>query len=133
MIGFVWSFPPVIDPNSFGLVIVRELNICRKCNFFILFLKDFHQFACGGFLKTKIIPDDESNWDVFDIITKEIEYKGRQLLEEAIDDKKDFESYKKAKRFYKSCMNEEQRNELGLEPLRQILMKIGGWPVLEGT
>ena len=94
--------------------------------------EDFDQFACGGFKKNKVIPDDKSDWDVFDILTKKIEYNGRQLLEEPIDDKNDFESYKKAKKFYKSCINEDAINDKGLEPLRKILNEIGGWPVLEG-
>ena len=94
--------------------------------------EDFGEFACGGFNKNTIIPDDKSRWNVFSILTKDIEYHGRRLLEEPVDDKKDFESYKKAKKYYKSCMNEEKQNELGIEPLRKILIKAGGWPVIEG-
>jgi len=94
--------------------------------------EDFNQFACGGFIKNKIIPDDKGRWDVFAVLTKDIEYHGRRLLEEAIDDKIDFESYKKAKKYYKSCMNEERQNELGVEPLKKLLNEAGGWPVVEG-
>ena len=94
--------------------------------------EDFNQFACGGFIKNKIIPDDKSRWDVFAVLTKEIEYHGRRLLEEPIDDKNDFESYKKAKKYYKSCMNEDKQNELGIEPLRKLLNEAGGWPVVDG-
>ena len=94
--------------------------------------EDFNEFACGGFNKNTIIPDDKSRWDIFSILTKEIEYHGRRLMEEPIDDKNDFESYKKAKTFYKACMDEDKQNELGLEPFREILAKAGGWPVVEG-
>ena len=43
----------------------------------------------------------------------------------------DFESYKKVKKYYKSCMNEERQNKLGVQPLKEVLIKAGGWPVLE--
>ena len=32
--------------------------------------EDFNEFACGGFNKNTIIPDDKSRWDVFSILTK---------------------------------------------------------------
>ena len=93
--------------------------------------EDFNEFACGGFNKNTIIPDDKSRWDIFSILTKEIEYHGRRLMEEPIDDKNDFESYKKAKTFYKACMDEDKQNELGLEPFREILAKAGVGPLLK--
>ena len=55
---------------------------------------------------------------------------GRKLIEEKINDD-DFESYKKVKKYYKSCMNEKKQNEIGIQPLKKVLMKAGGWPVLE--
>ena len=33
---------------------------------------------------------------------------------------------------YKACMGEEKIEEVGLEPLREMLHALGGWPVLEG-
>ena len=32
---------------------------------------------------------------------------------------------------YKACMDEELIEEIGLDPLKDILKKMGGWPVLE--
>ena len=55
---------------------------------------------------------------------------GRKLIEEKINED-DFESYKKVKKYYKSCMNEKKQNEIGIQPLKKVLMKAGGWPVLE--
>ena len=53
-------------------------------------------------------------------------------MEEPIDDKNDFESYKKAKTFFKSCMDVDAQDKLGMAPLKDILAKVGGWPVVEG-
>lgn len=94
--------------------------------------EDFNEFACGNFIKNQIIPDDESRWMVFDILTKQIENQGRKLLESPIDEKEEFQSYNKAKIFYKSCVNEAKQEELGSQPLLDLLDQIGGWPVLSG-
>ena len=91
---------------------------------------DFNKFACGGFQKNTIIPDHEAGWGSFSILSKKLSLDKKKLIEEKITDN-DFESYKKAKKYYKSCMNEKRQNELGIQPLKKVLMKAGGWPVLE--
>ena len=95
--------------------------------------EDFNKFACGRFQKKTIIPDDRATWNSFAIIQEEIDSHVRKLIEAPISNKDDFESYKKAKKYYKSCMNEEKQNELGFKPLKEILSKVRGWPVLEGN
>jgi predicted metalloendopeptidase len=94
--------------------------------------EDFNKFACGGFDEKTIIPDDKSGWQPANIIMETIESEGRKLIEEPINDKKDFESYKKAKNYYKLCMDEEKQDAIGVKPLMEILSKLGGWPLLEG-
>ena len=37
-----------------------------------------------------------------------------------------------ARNVYKACMDLDQIEEAGLEPLKQMLREMGGWPVLEG-
>jgi len=44
----------------------------------------------------------------------------------------DFESYQLARDFYKSCTDEEKREELGIQPILDKLKEFGGWPVVEG-
>jgi hypothetical protein len=51
---------------------------------------------------------------------------------EANPQKDDFDSYRLARDFYRSCIDEERREEVGLRPLVQILQNLGGWPILEG-
>ena len=41
--------------------------------------------------------------------------------------------FRMAKDVYKSCMNKDRIEELGVEPLKGILRELGGWPVLEGV
>ena len=56
----------------------------------------------------------------------------RALLEGDIlaTDPKPFQMVKSV---YKSCMNRELIEQRGLEPVRAILKKLGGWPLLEGA
>ena len=44
----------------------------------------------------------------------------------------DWEVFGKAKKFYKSCMNLERLEELGVGPVLDTLKRLGNWPVLEG-
>ena len=40
--------------------------------------------------------------------------------------------FQMAKSVYQSCMNKELIEKKGLEPVKNILKKLGGWPLLEG-
>ena len=94
--------------------------------------EDFNKFACGGFEKNTVIPGDKGESTSIQTIDEKSNSQIRKLIEEPISNKDDFESYKKAKKYYKLCMNEEKQNELGFKPLKDILSIVGGWPVLEG-
>jgi len=54
--------------------------------------------------------------------------RGRWLLERE-DSSEDFESYKLAKHYYKSCLNEVSKSNF--ETLLEKLKEFGGWPVIE--
>ena len=44
----------------------------------------------------------------------------------------DFESDQKLRLYYQTCHNEELREKVGMEPIKKLLKRLGGWPVLEG-
>jgi membrane metallo-endopeptidase-like protein 1 len=44
----------------------------------------------------------------------------------------DFVSYQLARDYYKSCIDEEKREDLGIQPILYKLKEFGGWPVVEG-
>lgn len=92
---------------------------------------DFYDFACGGFLETTNIPDDKTSVNTFTEISDELQNQLRTSIEEksAPNEPKPF---KLAKNLYKACMNKTLIEQQGLQPLLNILQKLGGWPVLEG-
>jgi len=53
---------------------------------------------------------------MFSVAGEEINLQGRKLLEDE-PSPDDFESYQLARDFYKSCTNEEKREELGIKPI----------------
>ncbi|XP_017759283.1 PREDICTED: membrane metallo-endopeptidase-like 1 isoform X2 [Eufriesea mexicana] len=92
---------------------------------------DFYDFACGGFLKTTIIPDDKTSVNTFTKISDELQNHLRASIEEKSPPEEP-KPFKLAKNLYKACMNKTVIEQQGLEPLLNILRKLGGWPILEG-
>jgi len=68
---------------------------------------------------------------MFRIVGEEINLQGRKLLEDE-PSPDDFDSYQLARDFYKSCTDEEKREQLEIKPLLRMLKEFGGWPVVEG-
>ena len=96
--------------------------------------QDFHEFVCGNFLERTIIPEDQGSWVLsFSPSIEELHIRGRRLLEDEPKEKSDFISDQLARDYYKSCINEEKIEDLGLEPVKETLKEFGGWPVIEGT
>lgn len=61
-----------------------------------------------------------------------VHFQVRMLLEEE-NVEGEPKPFRMARDVYKSCMDKDQIEALGLEPLKMILKTLGGWPVLEGT
>eukprot|EP00094_Tigriopus_californicus_P012658 TCALIF_12236-PA protein Name:"Similar to Mmel1 Membrane metallo-endopeptidase-like 1 (Mus musculus)" AED:0.04 eAED:0.04 QI:0/0.66/0.25/0.75/1/1/4/0/771 len=94
--------------------------------------QDFNQFACGKFIQNKVIPEEKSTYTGFTPVSETIYARARNILEEPTTEH-DWDSFKKAKALYQSCMDEDTLEKLGLEPLQSALRELGGWPVLLGS
>ncbi|XP_015116946.1 neprilysin-2 isoform X2 [Diachasma alloeum] len=92
---------------------------------------DFYKFACGGFLKDTLIPDDKVSVNTFSVIGDKVQEQLRISIEEP-SSPMEAKPFRLAKNLYKSCMNKTAIEAQGLKPLLSILQKLGGWPVLEG-
>lgn len=66
--------------------------------------QDFYQYACGNWGKLNPIPKDRPNFDTFEKLRESLNYVLKELLEEKVEEN-DTLAYKKAKDFYKSCVN----------------------------
>lgn len=91
---------------------------------------DFYQYACGGWLKAHSIPEDSSSYGIYPWLRQNVDLKLKELLEQPTLDE-DIEAVKKAKVFYRSCMNETAIEILDSKPLLKELKKREfRWPVL---
>ena len=93
--------------------------------------EDFYEFACGGFQERVVIPDDRSSRSQFAIIGDRLLEQLRAILE-AEAEEGESRVFTMARDVYKACMDEDKIEEIGLQPLKDMLHKMGGWPVLEG-
>lgn len=80
-------------------------------------------------LQTRI-PDDQSSRTTFDIINDELEEQLRDILESPVNEGSS-RVFRQARDIYKACMDLDQMEHQGLQPLLDMLKSFGGWPVLE--
>lgn len=92
---------------------------------------DFFEYACGNFLKRKTIPDEKSSISQFSEVSDVLQEKLRTLVD-AKENSEDTPSSRMVKKLYKSCMDTESIAARGLEPLKEVLRQMGGWPAVEG-
>ncbi|XP_033126571.1 endothelin-converting enzyme 1-like [Anneissia japonica] len=93
---------------------------------------DFYQYACGGWLEAARIPDGKPKWGAFAKVYQDNQYKLRSILEEDGNSYKGVPSLsvKKAKSYYKSCMDEIKLDEVGVKPAIELINYIGGWSLI---
>jgi neprilysin len=92
---------------------------------------NFHQHACGNFLKSQKVPQDFYKFDEWDLLWLKVE---REINESFYlnDENDEIEAFKLSKNLYKACMDLESIKSRGIEPLQEIMDELGGWPVVKG-
>ena len=91
---------------------------------------DFYEFACGGFIRETIIPDDKMEVSPFTEAGDTLEQQLRALYESPIT-KDDIRPFVLLKTFYQSCMNVSAIEVNGLMPINDFIKKLGGFPIVE--
>ncbi|KAJ8391177.1 hypothetical protein AAFF_G00096060 [Aldrovandia affinis] len=87
---------------------------------------DFYNFACGGWMKTNPLPEGKSRWGPFSNLWERNMAVMKQLLENtSMTGLSDAE--KKAQWYYQSCMSEAKIEDLGGQPLQDLINQTGGW------
>ncbi|RXM99755.1 Endothelin-converting enzyme 2 [Acipenser ruthenus] len=90
--------------------------------------EDFYQYACGGWMKKNPLPDGRSRWSTFNSIWDQNQAILKHLLENTTFNSSS-EAEKKTQHYYLSCLNEQSVEELGAQPLIDLINKIGGWNI----
>uniref|UniRef100_A0A2K5VTD0 Endothelin-converting enzyme 1 n=1 Tax=Macaca fascicularis TaxID=9541 RepID=A0A2K5VTD0_MACFA len=90
--------------------------------------EDFYQFSCGGWIRRNPLPDGRSRWNTFNSLWDQNQAILKHLLENTTFNSSS-EAERKTQRFYLSCLQVERIEELGAQPLRDLIDKIGGWNI----
>uniref|UniRef100_A0A8C6LKA5 Endothelin converting enzyme like 1 n=1 Tax=Nothobranchius furzeri TaxID=105023 RepID=A0A8C6LKA5_NOTFU len=92
--------------------------------------QDFYSFACGGWLRRHGIPEDKLSYGIITAIGEHNEEKLQQLLQEPIRRPGPNSAERKVKEFYRSCVNIQEIDKLGSNPMTEVLDSCGGWDLV---
>lgn len=90
--------------------------------------QDFYQYACGGWVRKNPLPDGRSRWSTFNSIWDQNQAVLKHLLENGTFNSSS-DAEKKTQFYYLSCLNEQRIEELGAQPLIDLIAKSGGWNI----
>ncbi|KAF3848147.1 hypothetical protein F7725_021175 [Dissostichus mawsoni] len=89
--------------------------------------QDFYSFACGGWLRRHGIPEDKLSYGIITAIGEHNEEKMERLLLEPIRRQGIDSAERKVKDFYRSCVNVQEIDKLGSDPMTEVIDSCGGW------
>ncbi|XP_037123843.1 endothelin-converting enzyme-like 1 [Syngnathus acus] len=89
--------------------------------------QDFYSFACGGWLRRHAIPEDKLSYGIITAIGEHNEEKLQHILMEPIQRREPESAERKAKEFYRSCINIQEIDKLGSDPMMEVIDSCGGW------
>ena len=105
---------------QFGAEYLRNMNTSADpC-------EDFFQYSCGSWIKDHPIPPSRNAFDTFFQVYDKNSRSIRRLLEEE-DQLPDTSAVRKAKLYFKSCLNDEGVEEATKQSLSAFLAKHGSW------
>ena len=92
--------------------------------------QDFDRYVCGSWKDKAEIPSDSGSYTQFSVVRKELSATLKRVLENTneTDGANSWDSVKKAKRFYKNCMDTDTINAMSNEQLKQEINI--SWPSL---
>ncbi|XP_070559985.1 membrane metallo-endopeptidase-like 1 [Ptychodera flava] len=90
---------------------------------------DFVEFSCGRWKKRTVIPEDKPMfWTVLELMD-DLNAMLKDLIEQQINDD-DLDPVKNVKKNYLACIDLDTIEERGSQPLIDLMVNLGGWPVL---
>ncbi|XP_074496356.1 endothelin-converting enzyme-like 1 [Sebastes fasciatus] len=92
--------------------------------------QDFYSFACGGWLRRHGIPEDKLSYGIITAIGEHNEEKLQRLLLEPIRTRGPDSAERKVKEFYRSCVNIQEIDKLGSDPMTDVIDSCGGWDLV---
>jgi hypothetical protein len=91
--------------------------------------ENFHEFVCGRWIRTNIIPKGQSTWST----TKELAQKNMILLKNILEQTSTSSlsnAEQQTMKFYKSCMNTTEIDRLNIQSLEQFFENILNFTII---
>ncbi|CAL8352143.1 unnamed protein product [Lota lota] len=90
--------------------------------------QDFYQYACGGWTRKNPLPDARSRWSTFNSLWEQNQALLKHILENGTFNGTS-EAERKTQSYYMSCLNQPHIDQLGAQPLIDLITKLGGWSI----
>ncbi|CAL8348439.1 unnamed protein product [Arctogadus glacialis] len=90
--------------------------------------QDFYQYACGGWTRKNPLPDARSRWSTFNSLWEQNQALLKHILENGTFNGTS-EAERKTQSYYLSCLNQPRIDQLGAQPLVDLITKLGGWSI----
>ncbi|XP_014470512.1 PREDICTED: membrane metallo-endopeptidase-like 1 [Dinoponera quadriceps] len=90
---------------------------------------DFYEYACGKWSEHNPVPEGSRSWSLWEMLQNNVDRQIEDILKEGPKDN-DLLAVKLAKKWYTACMDTDERDKRGLDPLVSTQSRIGGWPMI---
>lgn len=91
--------------------------------------EDFYQYSCGNWEDNNVIPEGFGRYSTFGQLGTSNSITLKYALEEPVPEG-DASAVSKAKLMYARCMDVDKLNSLGPDPLKEIVVRTGGWALI---
>ncbi|CAD6193486.1 unnamed protein product [Caenorhabditis auriculariae] len=92
---------------------------------------DFYEFACGNYGLNRNLPANKPLRHTISDVQSRLNKQVKTILQTPISST-DSTWDKLAKGYYQKCLDEEELERNGLQAMKEIVDRIGGWPTLQG-
>nr|W4VS99.1 RecName: Full=Neprilysin-1; Flags: Precursor [Trittame loki] len=90
--------------------------------------QDFYQYACGEWIRKHPIPEEKFRISPLDALYDNVLDTVAEILKNATSENH-ATSVLKSANYFQACMDAEARETQGVEPLKNLLTSLGGWPM----
>ena len=107
-------------------------KVIQAANFSANPCNDFYEYACGGWKARKFLPESKSELNGFTVLKDKI----ANIIRRALSKRKPYKhgsALSKLVQFYISCTNVTKLEERGDHPLKELLLELGSWPLLNDS